>query len=599
MEGAENFDFFRQPDFVKDPFLKGSYAVYKKDTLIGEGTGKLCHIHRPEIIDSRGRRCWGDLSVAGNKLCITIPENWLSEAKYPVIVDPTIGTTTVGSLEKWYDPENHDDDDELNWKPLSFEISIAVNRFSVSQAINGECLAYVYINEGSQYDENRPVIYSDNGNKPLNRLTKEESRLDSAVTSSKPKGWRAASFKTKNGIPSGSNIWFGVCSSYWETRFDYGQRIFVDEYDYQNPIVIPDVYPQEGLGWYDTHPEEVQQFYNYKVSWYFTYTSAQNYTRTLTQGITLTDTRKLTGAYKRSATQTVKGTTVLGRFEGFARSLVQTAKSTMTLKASPTLIRKLIQQTGVSDTVQRFLSILRKPVQTAGITSGTQRITQAKRRIADTGKPGTVIGRKQDFTRNITHTGNAGTEVLKKADYVKRFQETAGSTASAGVVRDVVLRIVEAVAALYEMKAGTGFNRSVTDNAGIGSAMRGAVKFFRILSGFAGSGDSTGSFITRMRVIQDTGTVGDDTGHTADYLRGLFVEAGAMAETTHRAEYHRRQQDMACSEAVPLRHLFIFIRLLTGAYIRDFIIGRFLKSREEVIIKSPVCREMILESRLH
>ena len=97
MEGAENFDFLRQPDFVKDPFLKGSYAVYKKEIFIGEGTGKLCHIHRPEIIDSRGRRCWGDLSVTGNELCITIPENWLSEARYPVVVDPTIGTSSIGS----------------------------------------------------------------------------------------------------------------------------------------------------------------------------------------------------------------------------------------------------------------------------------------------------------------------------------------------------------------------------------------------------------------------------------------------------------------------------------------------------------------------
>jgi hypothetical protein len=57
MEGAENFDFCQQPDFVQDPFLKGSYAVYKKETFVGEGTGKLCHIHRPEILDSRGRRC--------------------------------------------------------------------------------------------------------------------------------------------------------------------------------------------------------------------------------------------------------------------------------------------------------------------------------------------------------------------------------------------------------------------------------------------------------------------------------------------------------------------------------------------------------------
>jgi hypothetical protein len=129
--------------------------------------------------------------------------------------------------------------------------------------------------------------------------------------------------------------------------------------------------------------------------------------------------------------------------------------------------------------------------------------------------------------------------------------------------------------------------------------MGGMIAFFRTLSGHAGSRDSTGSFIARMRVIQDRGTAGDDTGHTADYLRGLFAEAGSMGETTHKAEYHRKQQDTAHSEAVPLRHLFIFIRLITGAYIRDFIIGRFLKSREEVIIKSPVCREMILESRLH
>ena len=64
MEGAENFDFFRQPDFVKEPFLQGSYAVYKKETLVGEGTGKLCHIHRPEIIDARGRRCWGNCRLS-------------------------------------------------------------------------------------------------------------------------------------------------------------------------------------------------------------------------------------------------------------------------------------------------------------------------------------------------------------------------------------------------------------------------------------------------------------------------------------------------------------------------------------------------------
>jgi hypothetical protein len=271
----------------------------------------------------------------------------------------------------------------------------------------------------------------------------------------------------------------------------------------------------------------------------------------------------------------------------------------MILKGSPTLIRKLIQQAGAGDKGQRFLSMLRKPEQTAVAGSGTQRITQAKRAVADTGKPGTAIGRKQDFKRGIAHGGNAEAVALRSADYVKRFQETAGSTANMGVVRNVVIRLIEAAATLYDMKAGTGFNRGIMDTAGIGSMMGGAALFFRALFGIAGNGDSTGSFITRMRVIQDTETVGDDMGHAVDYLRGLFVEAGIIAETTHRGEYYRIQRDTAHSEALPLRHLFIFLRLLTGAYIRDYIIGRFLKSKEEVIIKSHVCREITLESTLH
>jgi hypothetical protein len=233
---------------------------------------------------------------------------------------------------------------------------------------------------------------------------------------------------------------------------------------------------------------------------YLEYTvTSTNYTRTLTQGVRLTDGRKQIGNYKRCITQTVRGTGVVKGLSGFYRDIVQTAKSTMTMKAYPTLIRKL----------------------------------------------------------------------------------------------------AEAAAALYEMKAGAGFNRSVTDTVKNSSVMGGMVMFFRVLFGHAGTGDSTGSFITRMSVVQDTGTVGDDMGHTADYLRGLFEEAGNIAETTRRGEYYRRQQDTVYSEAVPLRHLFIFIRLLTGSYIRDYIIGRFLKSKEEIVIKSPVCWEITIESILH
>jgi hypothetical protein len=46
------------------------------------------------------------LSVVGNSLCIIIPETWLSETKYPVIVDPIIGLSTLGALGPEDESEN-------------------------------------------------------------------------------------------------------------------------------------------------------------------------------------------------------------------------------------------------------------------------------------------------------------------------------------------------------------------------------------------------------------------------------------------------------------------------------------------------------------
>jgi hypothetical protein len=223
IDGAERFDFFRQPDWLRDPFLAGSYVVYKKETLIGEGTGKLCHIYRPKIIDSRGRWVWGDLFVIGDRLTITIPEMWLAHAAYPVIVDPVIGTSTVGSQTQWEQEPGE------GLVPLIFELCIPVNKFLVSETINGLCTAYAY----TQWDDGeaggRPVIYSDNGDKPQNNRTTQEGLFDFRVQSGKPAGWRSTTFRSDGSIAAGSNIWFGVFTEYyWLPRFDYGVRCFTN-----------------------------------------------------------------------------------------------------------------------------------------------------------------------------------------------------------------------------------------------------------------------------------------------------------------------------------------------------------------------------------
>ena len=75
----------------------GSYAVYWCKGNNQYKTGKFCHIYRPLVYDSDGKKIWGDLDITGNVLTVTIDQTWLDKAVYPVVVDPVLGYDTAGA----------------------------------------------------------------------------------------------------------------------------------------------------------------------------------------------------------------------------------------------------------------------------------------------------------------------------------------------------------------------------------------------------------------------------------------------------------------------------------------------------------------------
>ena len=367
MEGAENFDFFRQPDFVPDPFMKGSYAVYKKETLIGEGTGKLCHIHRPEIIDARGWRCWGDLSIVDNCLYITIPEKWLSEAAYPVVVDPTIGTTTVGSQTRYRNEDN-------DLVELFFEVSLGVNRFLLPQTFNGTATAFVYAYERDYWGRCKPVLYADNNNVPSLRRSGNEGNFDIEVRNGKPASWRSTTFSTNTSITSGTNVWFGLFCDYFAPRFDFGQKCYWDYWDLSGGTDIPSLYPAWSPNW----------FYDFKISMYFTYSSAQNYTRVLTQGVRLTDSRRLIGNFKRTALETTRVNSGLSRLGTVYRECKDTVRNTEAINYLTSFFRMCVSVASNTVIINRLPVFIRLLLNTAGSEAGAGHITEFYRSNTDT-----------------------------------------------------------------------------------------------------------------------------------------------------------------------------------------------------------------------
>lgn len=121
---TKGLDFFYQPELtekevedgcVRPENVVGSYAVYhktKKNNKIGGRyykTGKAFHIYRPKIIDKSNNWVWGELNIdeANGLLTITIPQSFLDDASYPVVVDPTFGYTSGGASDQ---PGNGDED---------------------------------------------------------------------------------------------------------------------------------------------------------------------------------------------------------------------------------------------------------------------------------------------------------------------------------------------------------------------------------------------------------------------------------------------------------------------------------------------------------
>ena len=78
--------------------IVGSYAVYHSSKTNNKyKAGKAFHIYRPKIIDSNGWEIWGELDISDGYMTITIPQEFLDGAVYPVNVDPTFGETEIGT----------------------------------------------------------------------------------------------------------------------------------------------------------------------------------------------------------------------------------------------------------------------------------------------------------------------------------------------------------------------------------------------------------------------------------------------------------------------------------------------------------------------
>lgn len=110
----KDVEYFYQPELtpeeIEDGVIRpenvvGSYAVYAKSSKKNitnskeYRAGKIGHVFRPRINDSAGTEVWGDLHIENGTLTVTIPQDFLDTATYPVkhAAGLTFGYTSAGA----------------------------------------------------------------------------------------------------------------------------------------------------------------------------------------------------------------------------------------------------------------------------------------------------------------------------------------------------------------------------------------------------------------------------------------------------------------------------------------------------------------------
>jgi hypothetical protein len=221
--------------------------------------------------------------------------------------------------------------------------------------------------------------------------------------------------------------------------------------------------------------------------------------------------------------------------------------------------RSLVMNTKGSTLLGHASAYYRKHSADVNITDMTSRLRGFFRAVTEQLKTNDFLSYCRDFLRSITNTVRPSTEETRKLDVKRDINAEAGTQDSTARQRGFIRTLLMAV--------------DVPDYAG------------KVFNWF--------------RTIRHEAAVFDRAGHLGDYFRGLYTEAGGMVEIIHTGEYYRLQQDTVTTQALSIRHLIIFIRLVTVGFIRDYLIPRFLRSKEEIVLKSKVSREIELDSRLH
>jgi len=253
-------------------------------------------------------------------------------------------------------------------------------------------------------------------------------------------------------------------------------------------------------------------------------------------------------------------------------------QNTMNIIRLPVFFRKVTENIKISLAIIKAFSMIRNCRESINGNVYFNRLQTIKRKYSDSITVNAAVSRFEIIIRKCLLTVNASMKFNNLSLYLRNFTESISITMNK-----------------YEMRT---LLRKCVDNLVINSVIKKFQHFIRInferIFGF----DVWSFQVLFIRSVPDTIIVTHFSRKWGAFIRGLRVNAHSIAETSHTGEFYRFNKDTVQTAGAVLRSLSLFVRIISKIVFRDYLIGRFLRAREELKLKSPICREINLESKI-
>jgi len=216
---------------------------------------------------------------------------------------------------------------------------------------------------------------------------------------------------------------------------------------------------------------------------YFTYTSAQNYVLTLTQGVNLSDTGKITAEYRRTATQTARLTDTQNLKADYKREASENVNGTDAANALFSFFRQCFESVGNSTGLARLPVFNRFVSEEIKASDGIKNNRELNIKFVDTAVIADTANRSQGFFRGIIDciklTDNIDFQVL----FIRTLQETQSITDTFQQVRNFIRYLYVEAGNLAKTACCGNSYRTVNDTVQAeGAAFRHLLIFVKILT---------------------------------------------------------------------------------------------------------------------